>query len=104
MNDLKTQIEKTIKKYKTIGFFDTPENRSVWETFTKFSELESDGNYLLGIKMLLQSYSTDWKYSALYDEIQELKIKINNTQSQPVMVEETKKIKTFGKKDMEEIK
>ena len=91
---LKEKIESQIKQYKSIGFFDTKENNIVWDAFLQFCKLEADGNYLMGIKMLLQSYSTDWKYQSLYDEIQELKSHVHKQQEQSVV--DNKKVKTFG--------
>ena len=95
MTNLKDKIESQIKQYKSIGFFDTKENNIVWDAFLQFCKLEADNNYLLGIKMLLQSYSTDWKYNSLYNEIQELKIKVSEQQEVNPVVS---KQKTFGKK------
>jgi len=95
---LKDKIESQIKQYKSIGFFDTKENKIVWSTFVQFCKLESDGNYLLGIKMLLQSYSTDWKYDSLYNEIQSLKEQISKHEQivTPTVTNDKRAFKTFG--------
>jgi len=96
MTSLKEKIESKIKIYKSVGFYDTAENNSVWSTFVQFCKLEADGNYLMGLKILLTSYSTDWKYQSLYDEIQTLKEKMLQSQSRVEKVSKDRSIKTFG--------
>jgi len=97
MNEYKERIEKKIKKRKLVCFFDTQVNSQIWDTFLEYCKNESDDNYLQGIKKLLQAYSTDWKYNALFNEIQLIKEQIHKQTK--VKIEDKKpsrKIKTFG--------
>ena len=97
MNKLQTQIEQKIKKYFKIGFFNTEANNTVKDTFVQFCTLETDGNYLQGIKKLLENYSLDWKYASLYEELQSLKVELNKFKVQPLKEEDVKVYKTFGR-------
>jgi hypothetical protein len=58
--------------------------------------METDGNYLQGIRLLLENYSSDWKYESLKAQLDELRIEIENLKKQPIQEKEKKRVKTFG--------
>lgn len=98
MENLKEQVESQIKKYFKVGYYDTEPNKRVKDAFIMFCYDETDGNYLLGIKRLLESYSVDWKFDMLYGEINSLKLEIEQLKKEGNKeVVETKGIKTFGR-------
>ena len=41
------------------------EHNRIAEVFREFCRRETQNNYLMGIKKLLEAYSTDWKYETL---------------------------------------
>jgi len=102
---LKDKVEKKIKKYFSIGYYDTENNRKIHEAFIYFCKKETDGNYLQGMKRLLEWYSVDWKYELLREEIYGIKKRVADmTDSQQMEQQETKKqpkTKTFGKGEKE---
>lgn len=52
---------------------DTEQNQEVHQDFKEFCRIETDNNYTLGLKKLLDTYSGDIKFEILYQEIQTLK-------------------------------
>jgi len=99
--NLKDKIEGKIKKIKNISFFDTEGNNAIWKAFILFCSEESDNNYLMGLKILLQSYSTDWKYASLYTGITELRQELAQLKNEKKKESPSKNrsIKTFGGKE-----
>jgi len=99
-NELKKRIESKIKRNFVISYYNTEENQQIINTFKLLCEKETDNHYLLGLKKLIETYSTDWKYELISYEIQTIKeelAKIKNNNPQQLM--DTKnKIKTFGGK------
>lgn len=69
---LKERVEEDIKVCFKICYDNTDENRRVHEAFQEFAKRETDNGYLLAIKQLLMSYSTDWKYETLHQKILQL--------------------------------
>jgi hypothetical protein len=62
---------------------DTEQNQNVHNDFKEFCRLETDNNYTLGLRKLLESYSGDTKFEILYQEIQSLKNDIEVLKSKP---------------------
>jgi len=52
-----------------IKYNNTEENRGVHDTFRKFAEAETDNHYLLALKKLLENYSEDYRFEALWEKI-----------------------------------
>jgi hypothetical protein len=99
MKDLKEEIESKIKKKRIIAYFDTVSNQKVWDTFLLFCENEADNNYLQGIKVLLESYSTDWKYASLYNDIESIKKDLFDLKEKKNEKDkEDRSVVTFGRK------
>lgn len=62
----------------------TPENIAIHEAFKSFCEKECNNDYTLGLKYLLESMQTDFKYESLSErlmyireELDELKTKVD---------------------------
>lgn len=68
-----------VSEYRSfnIRYNNTDPNRKYHKAFIEFCWAETDGNYLQGIKKLLESHSLDYKYNLLYKEILELKARIS---------------------------
>ncbi len=73
----KEQIEHFLKGVKTSSFNvkynDTEINWDVVKSFKLFCDVETQNNYLLGIKKLLEFYKADWKYQTLHEDIKTLR-------------------------------
>jgi hypothetical protein len=67
---------------------DTEENQAVHDSFKDFCKTETDNNYTLGLKKLLETYSGDTKFDILYQEIQVLKEDIAKLKEKPKEKEE----------------
>ena len=52
-----------------IKYNNTEENRQVHDIFRKFAETETDNHYLLALKKLLENYSDDYRFEALWEKI-----------------------------------
>lgn len=55
---------------------DTVENHSVHTSFKDFCRVETDDNYTLGLRKLLEYYQGDFKYEVLHQEIEDLKLEL----------------------------
>ncbi len=59
-----------------IGFnikaLETPENIAVHTAFREYCKTETDNNYTLGIRKLLEEHEQDWKYALLAQGLAEL--------------------------------
>jgi hypothetical protein len=77
MNETKEMIDNFLDDAKVwsfnVKYNNTRENWSIVEGFKSFCKLNSSDNFLLGIKMLLDYYNTDFKYASLYDNIEDLR-------------------------------
>ena len=97
MTDVKTdmkdmQLNKIAEGFDryTIKYPDTEENKKTHEAFKDFCRTETDNNYTLGIRKLLEYYQSDFKYEMIYDRLeeqavvlQELKASVIESQSKP---------------------
>lgn len=75
---------------------DTNENESVHKSFKEFCKLETDDNYTLGLRKLLEYYQGDFKYEALYQEIEDLRLEIAKIKEQLSAPSEPEKEKDTG--------
>jgi hypothetical protein len=104
MNELQEKIESKIKNTMSVSYYNNPQNNRIVKAFLEFVDLESDGGRLQGIKQLLTSYSVDWKYVELFEEIQRLKVRVNSLEqpNKKSVVEEKevnkREVKVFGRK------
>jgi hypothetical protein len=108
MNEEFEQFEKQIKEFETISFnvkfLKTDENMEIFKSFKEFCQKNTQDNYLLGIKMLLDYMDADWKYECLFNgqealakDIYEIEQKMNMITNRPQEKEKDKnQIKTFG--------
>jgi len=101
MKELKETIENKIKRNFVIQYYNTQQNQSIIKTFILMCENESDNNWILGLKKLLESYSTDWKYASLYDDISELRQELAKLKNEKEKESPSKNrsVKTFGGKE-----
>jgi hypothetical protein len=81
-------IESSLRDLGVDGFIrfsikahNTEENMAVHNAFREFCKVETDNNYTLGIKKLLENYSQDTKFDILYEMIQELEMKVDDKKS-----------------------
>ena len=56
---------------------DTEENQRVHDAFKKFSEIETDNNYTLALRKLLEFWESDWRYEQLSYRIAEIESRIS---------------------------
>jgi len=107
--ETKEKIESFLKDVKVWSFnvkFNTTEsNVEAFKEFKEFCKKNTDNNYLLGIRKLLEFYKADYKYQSLYDLIEELQVKTNQIEHElkkedydKKEKEERPKINTLGKK------
>jgi len=86
--------EETITYIFKVKYNGTDENKEIHHRFQEFCFRNSDNSYIIGIKMLLDSFETDWKYETLYNELVNVK---NLVASMTEKSEEKKNVpKTFG--------
>ena len=82
-----------------IGFnikaLETPENMAVHVAFREFCKAETDNNYTMGIRKLLESYETDWKYAMLSEALNELKTELFELKAKPVEKKKDEKKEMF---------
>jgi hypothetical protein len=76
MKDVDTNINKVDfkdlwenKTGFTIKADDTQENKNVHKAFKDFCKIETDNNYTLGLRKLLEYYQGDFKIEMLHTEI-----------------------------------
>jgi len=74
---------------------DTEQNQDVHNNFKEFCRIETDNNYTLGLKKLLDTYSGDTKFEILYQEIQTLKNDIELLKVKPKEKEEVEELDMF---------
>lgn len=101
VKDLSDKVEESIVYVFKVKYHGTKENVAVHEAFKEYCRLQTDNNYLQGIKRLLELASVDWKYESLHEEIIELKNKVVLLEQEKESKKEellTSKsvIKTFG--------
>lgn len=72
-----------VSKYKVfaVKYNNNEGNRAVHEAFISFCWSETDGNYLQGIKRLLENYNSDYRYELLSNEIEVLKQEISSKET-----------------------
>ncbi len=63
---------------------DTLENLQVHSAFKEFCRIETDNNYTLGLKKLLEYYQGDFKLELLYNKMEELNMTLNAVQGSVV--------------------
>ena len=102
MAELKERVENKIKKNFVIQYYDTEQNKAVIKTLLLMCKEETDNNWLQGIKKLLEYYSNDWKTQVLMNELQQLRERITNIETNNIPKQSQEKtrdrtIKTFGK-------
>jgi hypothetical protein len=68
----------------TVKAKDNEQNNTIHEAFRTFCKLEADNNYTQGLKMLLDYYSSDMKYEAIWAELQRVKEEMEIMKSVPV--------------------
>lgn len=99
-------IRERVQEIATINFSITKCPHAVYQDFTDFCKAETNDNYSMGLKLLLEAKRTNIKeivlfeqYMVLKNEFEELKQKFAEIQQKP---EIKAKLKTFGgKKDTE---
>lgn len=101
-NETKEFLDEVAKYiFLNIKYNNTEPNKNIHKAFTQFCWDNTDGNYLQGIRLLLDNYSLDFKYESLYMEIQNLKSSLieltEQLQNKPE--EKKEKIKFFGDRD-----
>lgn len=86
MDNESEQFLDEVSQYKffSIKFNNTEENRDIVKTFKAFAWKESDGSFLQAMKRLVENYSSDYKYAALYDMIISLSEEIKQLKEKPV--------------------
>jgi hypothetical protein len=67
-NGLRTMADKGFIRF-SIKANDTDENQRVHEAFKEFCNVECDGNYTQGLKILLKNYENDYRFDSLYELI-----------------------------------
>ena len=91
------KIEESLRELGVDGFIrfsikahNTEENMAVHNAFKEFCKVESDNNYTLGAKKLLEYYQTDYKFEMIVEKLQELEARIEQVEGKPVEDKEKK--------------
>lgn len=86
-----------VSKYKvfTVKYNNTDPNNLVHKAFIEFAWAETDGNYLMALKKLLENYSEDYRYNSLYLQLEDLKGSVVSLNEQPVKKDLEKKSEVF---------
>lgn len=95
MNELQERIEGKLIT-KTFNISGMPE--LVWKNIDKFCKDEYGDSRWTMLADLIRQVQEDWKYEALYVEIQQLKQEINEVRSKEVKPEPSAGFKTFGQR------
>lgn len=86
MNDLrelrKLPVEEGFIRF-SIKAKDTDENKRIHEMFREFCKSEADDNYTLGLKILIEYFSQDFKFESLHLMIEELRSEIDAMKEKP---------------------
>ena len=107
--DIKTSVSEMNLNEIAKGFTrfsiradDTAENRSVHEAFKEFCKIETDNNYTLGLRKLLEFYQSDYKFEMLHNAItqqnvvlEELKGSVEELKAKPKQEEENEDSNAF---------
>jgi hypothetical protein len=59
---------------------DTEENTKTHEAFKEFCKIETNNDYTLGLRKLLEFYESDFKYELLYERLDEQSVALANLQ------------------------
>lgn len=70
---------------------DTEENQRVHDAFKEFCKVETDNNYTVGLRKLLEYYQGDFKYEMILDKIQEQAMVLADVKSSIVELQGKKK-------------
>lgn len=90
-NPLREKLENTVIT-KTFNVSGMP--LAIWEEVNDFCKQEFGDNRWTMIHTLKRAFEEDWKYQALYNEIEDLKAKVALLENKEV--EPSKPFKTFG--------
>jgi len=70
---------------------DTLENLQVHSAFKSFCQIETDNNYTLGIRKLLEYYESDAKIGTIFNLLQEQSVALQDLTSSVVEMQKQKK-------------
>lgn len=71
----------------TIKTKDTLENMQIHAAFKDFCRVETDNNYTLGLRKLIEYYQSDAKIEMIYHNIQELNVALHDLKSSVVALQ-----------------
>lgn len=97
-----TTTRDKVMKMATINFSITKCPQKVYEEFVMFCQSETNDNYSMGLKMLIELYKTNAKENHIFNKLEELESEIEQLKKQPNNPTETqtqpdeKTKKTFG--------
>jgi len=94
------KIHDKVKDLTTINFSITKCPHKVYEEFVSFCKEETNNNYSMGMKMLLDAMKVNIKEITLFERYMELKERIEKLEEGKSAPEKEpeEKAKTFGKK------
>jgi hypothetical protein len=100
IENLKKDIEDLLTMSFNVKFNKTNDNLKIFERFKQFAKEESNDNYLLAIKTLLDFIEYDWKYESLSSNLNNLNDRVSVLESKGIITEDKKEqkniLKTFG--------
>ena len=73
-----------------IKYNNTEHNRLTHDAFKDFAKTVTDNNYLLALKVLLETYADDYRYEILDEKIRQLEAQLVEIQSAKVEKKEEK--------------
>lgn len=88
------EMQDKIKRLETINFTITKCSPDVYHEFKTFCQEETNDNYSMGLKLLLEARNANIKEAVLFEQYQELKERIDALEN--AKSETKKKPKTMG--------
>ena len=87
------KITKRVEKITTINFSITKCPHKVYQKFVEYCKNETNDNYSMGLKMLVDAIEANIKEALLFEQYMELKARMDELENKS-----SDRVKTFGAK------